>query len=151
VPSVGIAGLFFDDQGMLYVNTTTAGPQGLRFSRQIDISAKTSDVVLKLDPRTGKTLWSAEPGGLACYVSGKFIYTMRAYMPDDEDEDGNPYQPETGFDTLPFLKLKRLNPKNGREMWEHFQQRGPLDVQFDKNVIRLVFKKEVQVLKFLTF
>lgn len=40
-------------------------------------------------------------------------------------------------------------PANGRIMWEHFQQRAPLDVEFDKNTIRLVFKKEVQVLRFL--
>jgi hypothetical protein len=34
-------------------------------------------------------------------------------------------------------------------MWEHFQQRAPLDIQFDRNTIRLVFRKEVQVLRFL--
>jgi len=34
-------------------------------------------------------------------------------------------------------------------MWEHFQQRAPLDVQFDQNRIRMVFRKEVQVLQFL--
>jgi hypothetical protein len=34
-------------------------------------------------------------------------------------------------------------------MWEHFQQRAPLDVRFDRNTIRLVFKKEVQVLRTL--
>ena len=49
------------------------------------------------------------------------------------------------------MSIKRLNPKNGRVMWEHVQQRAPVDVQFDQNSIRLVFKKEVQVLKFLTF
>jgi hypothetical protein len=36
-------------------------------------------------------------------------------------------------------------------MWEHFQQRAPLDVAFEKNTIRMVFKKEVQVLKFFSF
>ena len=36
-------------------------------------------------------------------------------------------------------------------MWEYYQERAPLDIQFDKNVIRMVFKKEVQVLKFHTF
>jgi hypothetical protein len=33
-------------------------------------------------------------------------------------------------------------------MWEHFQQRAPVDIEFNHNVVRIVFKKEVQVLKF---
>ncbi len=49
------------------------------------------------------------------------------------------------------LSIKRLNPKNGRVMWEHVQKRAPIDVEFDQNTIRLVFKHEVQVLRFLTF
>ena len=34
-------------------------------------------------------------------------------------------------------------------MWEYPDKRVPLDVQFDQNTIRLVFKQEVQVLRFL--
>src|SRR5206468_1174037 len=63
LPSVGIAGLFFDDEGRIYVNSTTADPDTIKDSRQIDVTEKTSAVILKLDPRTGTTLWSAEPGG----------------------------------------------------------------------------------------
>ena len=37
VPSIGIVGLFFDDLGSVYVNSTTADLDTLRFSRQIDI------------------------------------------------------------------------------------------------------------------
>jgi outer membrane protein assembly factor BamB len=149
LPSVGIAGLFFDDEGKIYVNSTTAGPDAIKYSRQIDITEKTSAVVLKLDPRKGTTLWTAEPGGQISHLSGKFIYTISSYQPD-EDEN-NPYTPDTGFEKLPYMKIKRIDPKNGKVMWEHFQQRCPLDVQFEKNSIQLVFKKEVQVLKFLSF
>lgn len=148
-PSVGIVGLFFDAQGMIYVNTTTAGPESLKYSRQIDISQKTSAVVLKLEPKTGKVLWRAELGGLVNYVSGKFIYTVASYMPPEKDDDLS--QVDTGFETPPYLRIKRINPRNGSVMWEHFQQRAPWDVQFDQNSIRLVFKKEVQVLRFLSF
>ena len=149
LPSVGIAGLFFDDEGKIYVNSTTASPDTIKYSRQIDVTEKTSAVILKLDPQKGTTLWSAEPGGQISHLSGKFIYTISSYQPDD-DED-NPYTPDTGFEKLPYMKIKRINPKNGRVMWEHFQQRCPLDAQFEKNSIQLVFKKEVQVLKFLSF
>jgi outer membrane protein assembly factor BamB len=70
LPSVGIAGLFFDDKGMLYVNSTTASPENIKYSRQIDISQKTDTVFLKVDPRTGKTLWSVQPGTPISYLSG---------------------------------------------------------------------------------
>jgi hypothetical protein len=150
VPSVGIAGLFFDDKGMLYVNTSTASPDSIKYSKQIDISQKTGSVILKIDPKSGKQLWAAQPGGLINHVNGKYLYVVQSYRPH-ESEDESPYTVETGFETPPYLRIKRINPKNGKELWEHFQQRGPLDIQFKDNNIHLVFKKEVQVLKFLTF
>src|SRR6266404_3741706 len=149
VPSVGITGLFFDDQGMMYVNTTTGSPDSIKFSHQININQKTTSVVLKVNPANGKILWTASPGALVNYVSGEFIYTVQSYAPEEEED--NPYRPETGFETLPHMKIKRLNPQNGHEMWEHVQNRAPIDVQFEQNTIRLVFKKEVQVLKCLAW
>ena len=147
LPSVGITGIFFDDRGLMYVNTTSANPEKLKFSRQININQKTSSIVLKIDPAKGKILWTAEPGGLVNYVSGKYIYAVQSFTPDEEED--NPYQQDSGL--LPHLSIKRLNPRNGHEMWEHYQQRAPVDVQFDKNTVRLVFKKEVQVLKCLSW
>jgi hypothetical protein len=147
LPSVGITGLFFDDQGMMYVNSTTASPESIKFSHQININQKAVSVVLKINPASGKILWTAQPGGLVNYVAGKFIYTVQSFAPEEEED--NPYRQETGFEAQPYLRIQRLNPRNGHPMWEHFQQRAPLDVRFDKNIIRLVFKKEGQVLKTL--
>ena len=67
-----------------------------------------------------------------------------------EQEDGT-YDNSSGFETPPYLRIKRISPKTGKLMWEHFQQRAPLDVKFDKNTIQCVFKKEVQVLRYLSF
>ena len=148
LPSVGITGIFFDDKDMMYVNTTTASPDNLKYSRQIDVSQRINSVVLKLDSKTGKTIWTAEPGGLLNYVSGKYIFTVKMYQPEEPDED-NPRIIHEESRVSPYLRIKRIDPSTGREMWEHFQQRAPLDIEFDKNIIRLVFRKEVQVLKFL--
>jgi hypothetical protein len=148
--SVGIAGVFFDDHDMIYLNTTTASPDSIKFSRQIDISQKVTSVIAKLDPRSGAVMWSAQPGGMVSYVAGKFIYVVQSYTPEEQDED-NPYRVDTGFEKSPFLHIRRINPKNGHEIWEHVQPRAPVDVAFEKNTIRLVFKKEVQVLKTLDF
>ena len=149
LPSVGIAGLFFDGEGMIYVNTTTASPDILKHSNQIDINRKDSSVVMKIDPRTGKGLWTANLGGMVNYVSGKFIYTTHFYQADTDEKSG-PYTADSIAGRESFLSIKRINPKNGHVMWEHCQDRAPLEVQFDQNTIRLVFRKEVQVLRFLT-
>lgn len=147
LPSVGVAGLYFDDQGMLYVNTTTASPERIKYSRQIDVTDKTRNTVLKIDPKTGKTLWSAEAEGFITHMSGKFIYTVQSYAGDD-DEDG--LLAGTGMTMPAHVRIKRLAASDGRVLWEHYQRRAPLDVQFDKNTIQLLFKKELQFLKFLS-
>jgi outer membrane protein assembly factor BamB len=147
LPSVGIAGLFFDDDDNIYVNTTTASPDSIKYSRQIDISDKVRSVVMKVDPKKGQVLWSVEPGGLVNHVYDKVILVAQSYSPVDEDNDG----PTAGFATPAHLRIRRINARNGHEVWEYFQQRAPLDIGFEKNTIRLVFRKEVQVLKFATF
>ena len=149
LPSVGVVGLFFDDQNNLYVNTTTGNPDDIRYSRQIDITKSTEDVLLKIDQKTGKTLWSVQPGGFISYLSGKFIYTIESYDPNPTDEEvlSDTLQ---GLQKPAYLRIARINPKNGRVMWEHVQDRCPIDVRFDNNSIELIFKREVQVLKYLT-
>ncbi|HYV28693.1 MAG TPA: PQQ-binding-like beta-propeller repeat protein, partial [Candidatus Eisenbacteria bacterium] len=149
-PSIGIIGIFIDDEGMLYVNTTSAGPDTIKHPHQINIGRKDVNIVLKIDPNDGKVLWKAEPGGLVNYVSGKYLYTVQMYMPDDEEVDSPYGSGATPSNMPPFVRIKRINPRNGHVMWEHFQQRAPVDIQFDKNTIRMVFKKEVQILKFLS-
>ena len=147
LPSVGVTGLFFDDAGMLYVNTTTASPEGIKYPRQIDIRQKVSSIVLKVDAHTGKILWTADPGGYIAYVAGRFIYTLQAHDAHEGPEE-NPYA--TGLEIPSHVVIRRLNPDTGRSMWVHTQKRAPLDVRFDRNTIELVFHKEVQVLSFLT-
>lgn len=142
LPSVGIVGLFFDDKDMLYVNTTTASHESLKYSRQIDLSQKVSSVIIKLDSRNGKILWSIPSRGLVNYVSGKLILTAQSSAPDDGDGA------DSDEERIPWMRIRRLNPSTGQQVWDHFQQRAPLDIAFEQNTIRLVFKKEVQVLRF---
>jgi len=148
LPTVGVSGLFFDDQGMIYANSTTASPDSIKYSRQIDVTERKADVVLKVDPKTGKTLWRTESEGWVSYVSGKFIYTSAMYQADDDEADGA-FGVRTGLEVRSHLRIKRLDAGKGKVLWEHFQRRCPLDVQFEKNSIQLVFRKEVQVLKFI--
>jgi outer membrane protein assembly factor BamB len=148
LPSVGTTGLFFDDQGMIYVNTTSATPDNLKYSNQIDVTEKIHPVVLKVEPKTGKTLWRANNDGAVSYVSGKLVYSVESYHGDDDEADGL-LGVETIFHVPAHVRIKRLDAGNGRVLWQHYQKRFPLDVRYDKNSIHLLFKKEVQVLKFI--
>ena len=144
-------GLFFDDQGMIYVNTTTASPDTLKYFNQIDITRSDNNIVMKIDPRTGKVLWKADPLiGLISYVSGPYLFSTRSYRADT-DESSGPYTADSIAGRSSFLSIKRINPKTGKAMWEYSDDRAPLEMRFDGNIIRLVFRKEVQVLRFLTF
>ena len=151
VPTVGVVGLFFDDAGNVFVNTTSGNPDDIKYSRQIDITKATDDVLLKLDPKNGKTLWSIKPGGFISYLSGKFIYTVQSYEPNPTDEEVNDMM--SGLQKPAYFRIARINPKDGRLLWEYYdsKDRCPVDVRFNANTIELVFKKEVQVLKYLTF
>jgi hypothetical protein len=147
VPSIGIAGVFFDGMGSMYVNSTTADLDSIKYSRQIDITKKAVNSVLKVDCKSGKVLWTVQPGGFVSHVEGKFVFCFASHQAPDLDPDS--------LTTLPgmlnsAMDIRRLNPKNGKVMWDHSQQRAPLYVHFKGNTIELVFRKEVQVLKFLT-
>ena len=149
LPSVGIAGLFFDDQGMLYVNSTTASPENIKYSRQIDVSQKVDDVFLKIDPKTGKILWNVKPGAPISYLSGKFIYAMRGSSGAGTEDR---MAALAGINSPgAFLRIRRINPGDGRILWDYQQSRAPMGVQFHRNMIELVFGNEIQVLKFLSF
>jgi len=151
LPSSGIAGLFFDDKGMIYVNTTTASPDTVRYSRQIDISQKSHVLVMKVDPKTGKTIWRAENDGLITYLSGKYIYTVEASQGDDPGGVGLGLGGiKVGPRIPPHIRIRRLKPSDGRVLWEHHQMRAPLACHFDRNEIQLLFRKELQVLRYLS-
>lgn len=149
LPSVGIVGLFFDGQDNLYVNTTTGNPDDIKYSRQIDITKSTAAVLVKIEPATGKILWRTTPGGFVSYLSGKFIYAVQSYDPNPTDEEVL-NDSTVDLQKPPYLRMVRIDPENGRVLWDHEQDRCPVAVHFDQNTIELIFKREVQVLKYLT-
>ena len=90
-------------------------------------------------------------GGNIAFLEGKFIYTVTYMRPTDDDEELNPDLVAIGAQIRPYVRIRRINAKNGQVMWDHFQQRGALDVKIHENTFQIVFKKEVQVLKFMSF
>ncbi len=148
IPSVGVVGLFFDDKGTVYVNTTTGNPDDIKYSREIDVTKATQAVIMKVDPASGRILWTSNPGGYISYLSGKFIYSYRYYDSGDADEQENDLSAIMGSSNL---KIIRINPSNGHVMWEHDEGRAAVNAPiFQGNMISIVLKKEVEVLKFFS-
>ncbi len=145
-PTVGVTKLLFDDKGMLYVDTTTGSTDKLKYSQQVDIADKAYPVIIKIDPKTGKALWRSERHGRLSHVFGKLIYTMEWHGGDDDEER---FSPIPGANMPPHIRLRRLSASSGEVKWEYYQRRAPLNVDIQNNTIQLVFKREVQVLKFI--
>ena len=146
IPSVGVVGLFFDAHDSIYVNTTSGNPDDIKYSRQIDISKATDDILLKLDSQTGKTLWRIKPGGFISYLSGDFIYTIQSYDPNPTDNES---MNDLTLQKPAYLRIARINPKNGRLLWEYYDDYCPVAVRFDQNTIELVYKRQIDVLRYL--
>jgi hypothetical protein len=50
-----------------------------------------------------------------------------------------------------FVRIQRIDAKSGRVRWGHVQKRFPIAMSFHENNIQLMFKNEVQNLRFLAF
>ncbi|HLX71053.1 MAG TPA: PQQ-binding-like beta-propeller repeat protein [Verrucomicrobiae bacterium] len=149
VPSIGIQGVFFDDQGAMYVNSTTADLDSIKYSRQIDITRKTDVAVLKVDCKSGKVLWTVQPGGSVSHVEGKYVLCFVSNQSNDDiDPDSLTTMP--GMVTKSVMDIRRLDPKNGKTVFDYVEDRAPVSVKFHGNIIELVFRKEVEVLKFIS-
>lgn len=148
LPSVGISGLWFDEKGMIYVNTTTAGPDSIRYSKQIDLNDQMLTQILKVDPKSGKTLWSRIGAKHIAYMWKQHIYTTDSFGGVGEDDA---LGSTAGISFPPFVRIRRIDAGNGSIVWEHVQKRCPLDMHFHENTIQLMFRNEVQHLKMLTF
>ncbi len=144
LPSIGVSRLQFDNKGMLYVSTTDASPDKIQYSDQVDIMQKTAPVILKVDPKTGKTLWKAERTGQTCYFSGKFVYATESSAGETD-----PFRITAAV--KPHLRIYRLKPGNGRVIWEHYTGKSPTSIDFYENTIQVVFHDEMRILRFMSF
>jgi hypothetical protein len=144
LPSVGVSHVQFDHEGLMYVVTTSADPEQIKYSEQIDISRKTLPVLLKVDPKNGKILWKLTRMGESCILSGKFLYSVEATYGDPDPLKLNLGAPE-------HTRIYRLNPKDGSTEWEFYMKKFAVDVAFRENTIQLLFPNEMKVLRFCRF
>jgi hypothetical protein len=139
--SVGISQVQLDETKNLYVTSTTASPDSIQFSKQVNLSAKAAPVILKVEAATGKVLWRNEGLGDKCFVSGKFVYISRAVE--------NPLT-SIGEEPIVYFDLYRLSPTDGHAIWNYSQSRLPVQIETQGNQILIHFRSELQVLKFFS-
>jgi len=145
LPSVGISKLLFDEPGMMYVNTTSDSQDAIKYSQQIDVAKKVWPVILKVDPRSGRILWKTGNRGWVSRITGKFIYATESHPGEDSGMLG------MGRGIAAHVRIYRLDLADGTDLWEHYDNRFPLALDFQENTIQILFKKEMQVLKFIAF
>jgi hypothetical protein len=149
--SFGISGIQFDSQGMLYVDSTTAGPEDIKYADTITFE-KIPPVLLKVDPASGKILWKAGDLGDRTIVSGKFLYAesvqqggvgMAAALRDalDQPRGEGPV----------YFHLYRIDPDTGMVLWGLYREQAPQNLATEQNRILLRFGNDVELFKFLAF
>lgn len=98
-------------------------------------------VMLKLDAQTGKLLWRGTQAGTDVYLSGKFVYGTRPA--------GSTFTLMAGQDSAPRTWFFRLNPRNGKSLWEYNHEGSVDQVDVFENRIMILNGEQVKVMKFL--
>ncbi|HEY1173882.1 MAG TPA: hypothetical protein VGH19_21130 [Verrucomicrobiae bacterium] len=140
--NVGITSVVADDDGGLYVCGTTAKPESIQFSEDINIEDRPRAQFFKLDARTGKKDWEGKEGAKDVYLTGKFLYTTRPA--------GSTLGLMGGDDSAGRTYIHRVNPRNGKIEWE-LEHKGDVDeLTVFLNRLAITSGDNVQVYKFLS-
>ena len=151
LPSFGISDIQFDSQGMLYVDSTKAGPEDIQYSDTITFE-KIPPVLLKVDAASGKILWKAEGRGERARVSGKFLYSESVQQGGVglAAALGDALNQPPGAGPV-YFHLYRMDPATGAALWSLYREQRPENVAIEGNRILLRFGNELELFKFLAF
>jgi hypothetical protein len=140
--SVGVSSIQEDKRGHLYIDTTTADPDSIQYSQQIDFKNKAHSVVAKLSADTGKVLWRVESLASHLFFEGKYLYATKnaqSYAALNFEAG-----PQSHF--LVFL----MNPSNGNDIWTYRRNEVPMETEFARNWVMMQFPDQLVVLKFFS-
>jgi hypothetical protein len=145
IPSVGVYNLCFNGDGDLYVSTTSANPEDIQYSETVKLIDKTSPVIMKVDPKNGKIQWKSEGTG-QCYLSGKYVYGVFAQT--GGFDLANALKPRTWNE---HFRVHRLDPGNGKTLFEFYHHGEPTFTDFDRNQFLMVLGNSVDVMRYFAF
>jgi outer membrane protein assembly factor BamB len=147
----GANAIQFDEEGMLYVDSTTAGPEDIQYSDTIHIE-RIHPVLLKVDPASGKILWKAEQRGEQCLVSGKFLYAASVEQGGGGIAGALGEALNTPQGGAPvYFNLYRIDPATGETLWDLYYEQRPGNLVVQDNRILLRFGDNLELFKYLSF
>jgi hypothetical protein len=148
--SFGIKGIQFDEQGMLFVNSTTAGPEDIQYSDTVRVE-KIHPILLKVDPSNGKIIWKAEGRGEHCLISGKYIYAESIEQGGFGIADALGDALNAPQNNSVAFHLYRIDPANGEAMWDMYYPQQPENLAVENNRILLRLGDNLELFKYLSF
>jgi outer membrane protein assembly factor BamB len=146
IPTVGVSQVQLDDQGKLYVTTTSRGQESIQYSDQVNLRDKKVGVIMKVDPATGRILWKAANVADELYLAGKYVYGTRAQVSNLEMITS--FSSRKSAPT--HFRIFRINPKDGEVLWTYYQPEEPLTLGFQGRTILWLARNELRVLRFLS-
>lgn len=124
VNSVGISGVVPDNQGNIYVSSTTAEPEAIRYDKQITFSNMVYPMIVKVQVGNGKVLWQSARVGTDAMVSNGIIYTTFSQISGAERISA-----AAGGEEAPtHWRIFRLDPDSGKDLWEFHRIGVPHEV-----------------------
>lgn len=150
LPSAGITCVQPDAKGMLYINTSSAAPEDIQYSDQIKMD-KIDSVILKVDPKDGKTLWKSVNHGQQCFFSGKYLFTTSSFVGGLSMGNALREALDMGTSGPSYFHIYRVDPSNGELIWDYSNNKdgAPNEIDFQNNKIALNYGDEVRVMKVL--
>lgn len=146
VPSVGISQVVRDGNAKLYVSTTSASPEAIQYTQEVRFEDRPQPVIMKVDAATGRVLWKAGQLGDRIYLSGKYVYVTEGRISGlDVIRAGG-----DGREVPVHHRIYRLDPGNGKYIWQYYQSRAPGFISVQNNRLLLQYRDEVQLLSYLT-
>jgi hypothetical protein len=129
-----------DDQGLLYVATTSRSQESIQYSDQVNLRDRPFGVILKIDPGSGRIVWRLENIADDFYVAGKYLYGIRPRI----------LNRATSIDPVANFQMVRLNPRNGDVLWTYPHLTGPITLEFQGRTILWLAQDELRILRFLS-
>ena len=93
--------------------------------------------LMKVAPATGQILWRIEKVGHRSYVSGKFLYFISVSV--SWVDSLTALTGSRRGQSMPVnFRIHRMNPRDGKELWEYYRPEEPVRLEFQNNLILLV-------------
>ena len=131
----------------VYVSTTSAGPEAIKFNDGVRFSDRTYPIILKVEASTGRVLWSFDRMADHIVTSGKFLYAARSAISATEAMSSMMNQ----HDAAVTFILRRLDPATGKPEWSWIQNGAPDDWIARNNTLLVRRRHELKLLKFASW